>query len=74
MKKFLKALHKPTTNPIKIIRRLHICNLLLLYSNLLTQPNLPESILPLPLTTDKWLNDEFITPYCSFLQKCMNSH
>lgn len=57
IKKFLKSINKESGNASKIIRRLHVCNLLILNSRLLCySTDQPSPILHLQ-STDKWLND-----------------
>ena len=55
MKKFVKLINKPTTNPLKVVRRLHVCNLLLIYSDLCADEFI--SSLSIPVSTDQWVND-----------------
>jgi hypothetical protein len=68
MKKFIKNLNKPTGNQLKIVRRLHVCNLLLLYWDGFAQVFLEE--VKVPGTGDQWLDEEVVGPYGRFLGKC----
>lgn len=72
MKKFVKLINKPTTNPLKVVRRLHVCNLLLIYSDLCADEFI--SSLSIPVSTDQWVNDQFVKPYLQFLTKCSNQY
>jgi hypothetical protein len=55
IKKFVKLINKPTSDPLKVVRRLHVCHLLLMYSDLCADEFL--SSLHIPVSTDQWVND-----------------
>lgn len=61
----------PSNNPLKFIKLLCVCNLLLIYSK--DWYIVIEEHLKLKLSKDEWLNNKFIEPYYKFIIRCCTS-
>jgi hypothetical protein len=72
-KKFMKSMTKKTNNGFKIMRRLTMAHLLIMYSNEFYAV-IEEFVSSPILSKDQWLNDTCIGPYYHFLKKVTASY